>query len=121
VFRGILWVLGEYVEDNEGITAVVQEVRKVIGELPIGASEQRALEETNGGEDEKEKNAEGAAGSGVTGRPKVLADGTYATETAYTSTANVKLEAVKAAAKPPLRSECYVCTSYARTFIDDGL
>jgi coatomer subunit beta len=64
----------------------------------------RALEETNGGEEEKEKNVEGAAGSSVA-RPKVLADGTYATETAYTSTSNLRLDAVKAAAKPPLRSE----------------
>jgi hypothetical protein len=63
VFYGILWVLGEYIEDNDGITMVVQEVQKVIGELPIGASKQRALEETNGGKDEKEKNTEGAAGS----------------------------------------------------------
>ena len=33
----------------------------------------------------------------------MLADGTYATETVYSSS-NAKLEAVKAAAKPPLRS-----------------
>ena len=87
----------------------------MIGELPIGASEQRALEETNGGEDEKVKGTEGAAGSSATGRPKVLADGTYATETAYTTTANVKLEAVK------VQSKCHVCASYALAFIDDGL
>ena len=36
---------------------------------------------------------------------KVLVDGAYATETAYTSTTAAMLEAVKAAAKPPLRSE----------------
>jgi coatomer subunit beta len=70
VFRGILWVFGESVEDKKGITAVVQEVRKAIGDLPVGASERRALEETNGGEDEKEKNVEGAAGS-IVARPKV--------------------------------------------------
>jgi coatomer subunit beta len=34
----------------------------------------------------------------------VLADGTYATETAYSSTTTARLEAVRAAAKPPLRS-----------------
>ncbi|KAG0695021.1 hypothetical protein DFH29DRAFT_957099, partial [Suillus ampliporus] len=39
---------------------------------------------------------------GGNGRPKVLADGTYATETAYTSTGSARLEAVKAASKPPL-------------------
>jgi hypothetical protein len=34
----------------------------------------------------------------------VLADGTYATESAYTSTGAAGLQAVKSAAKPPLRS-----------------
>jgi coatomer subunit beta len=48
VFHRILWVLGKYIEDNEGITVAVQEVWKVIRELPIGASKQRALEEMNG-------------------------------------------------------------------------
>jgi len=38
------------------------------------------------------------------GKPKVLVDGTYATESAYTSTTTARLEAVKAAAKSPLRS-----------------
>ncbi|KAG0702556.1 coatomer beta C-terminal region-domain-containing protein [Suillus ampliporus] len=38
------------------------------------------------------------------GRPKVLADGTYATETAYTSAGSARSEAVKAASKPPLRA-----------------
>lgn len=37
--------------------------------------------------------------------PKVLADGTYATGTAFTSAADVRLEVVKAAAKLRLLSE----------------
>jgi coatomer subunit beta len=38
-------------------------------------------------------------------KTRVLADGTYATETVYTSaTAQARLEQVKAAAKPPLRA-----------------
>ena len=49
----------------------------------------------------EEKEAAPAAGST---KPRVLADGTYATETAFTSVNNARLEAVKAAAKPPLRS-----------------
>jgi len=43
---------------------------------------------------------------GGRGKPKVLTDGTYATESAYTSTSTARLEAVKAAAvrstAPPL-------------------
>lgn len=37
-------------------------------------------------------------------KTKVLADGTYATETVYSSSTAAKLEAVKSASKPPLRS-----------------
>ena len=84
-----------------------------MGEIPILASEQRLLDEANGTEDvgedgdgsgkKEDKPKEGG------GRPRVLADGTYATESAYTSTTSARLEAVKAAAKPPLRSELHVC------------
>ena len=111
VFRGVLWILGEYVESLPDIQSTLQEIRKVLGEIPILASEQRLLDEANGGE---EAGADADAdGSGKKdeklkdggGRPRVLADGTYATESAYTSTTTARLEAVKAAAKPPLRSE----------------
>ncbi|KAG1837844.1 armadillo-type protein [Suillus subalutaceus] len=98
-FRGVLRILGEYVEGLSDIQATFQDIRKVLGEIPILASEQRLLDETGGEEDKKEdKKVEGS------GRPKVLADGTYATETAYTNATSTRLEAVKAASKPPLRA-----------------
>ncbi|KAF8636776.1 hypothetical protein AX16_010977 [Volvariella volvacea WC 439] len=108
VFRGILWILGEYVENVGDIQSAMQEIRKVLGEIPILASEQRLLDEAAAGDattedgagEDKEKEKERAASS----RPRVLADGTYATETAYSSAATARLEAVKAAAKPPLRA-----------------
>ncbi|OAX38117.1 Coatomer, beta subunit [Rhizopogon vinicolor AM-OR11-026] len=98
-FRGVLWILGEYVEGLSDIQATFQEIRKVLGEIPILASEQRLLDEAGGDEEAKdEKKVEGS------GRPKVLADGTYATETAYTSASSARLEAIKSASKPPLRA-----------------
>ncbi|KAK0467332.1 coatomer protein [Desarmillaria tabescens] len=100
VFRGVLWILGEYVETAVDIQETMQAVRKVLGEIPILASEQRLLDEASGEDPETEKGETAE----VIGRPKVLADGTYATETAYSSTAASRLEAVKAAAKPPLRT-----------------
>ena len=102
VFRGVLWILGEYVESTADIQSAMREIRKVIGEIPILASEQRLLDEAGGNadeEEEKEKPKEGGRS-----KPKVLADGTYATESAYTSTGAARLEAVKSAVKPPLRS-----------------
>jgi coatomer subunit beta len=101
VYRGILWILGEYVESAHEIVSTFQEVRKVLGEIPILAAEQRLLDETGVEEEEKEGDEKKES---VTTKPKVLADGTYATETAFSSTASARLEAVKAASKPPLRS-----------------
>ncbi|KAJ7837055.1 coatomer protein [Mycena olivaceomarginata] len=108
VFRGVLWILGEYIEAAADIHGAMQAVRRVLGEVPILAAEQRALDEAGaGGEEPTSPAAEGAGGGGGGGgggRPRVLADGTYATETAYSSTTTARLEAVRAAAKPPLRT-----------------
>ena len=109
VFRGVLWILGEYVESAPEILEAFQEVRKVIGEVPILASEQRLLDATNP-EQEETKDEVGKETVSSGGRPKVLADGTYATETAYTSVSASRLEAVKSAAKPPLRSAFVITT-----------
>ena len=92
------------------------------GEIPILASEQRLLDEANGGEEpdgdgsgkKDEKPEEGGW------KPRVLADGTYATESAYTSTMTARLDAVKAAARPPLRSmfpPCFGLILWLLTFV----
>ncbi|EGN93580.1 hypothetical protein SERLA73DRAFT_97514 [Serpula lacrymans var. lacrymans S7.3] len=104
VFRGVLWILGEYVEGLADIQSTLQELRKVLGEIPILASEQRLLDEAGGEGDDDDAKKEDKPKAESSGRPRVLADGTYATETAYTSTSTARLEAVKAAAKPPLRA-----------------
>ncbi len=102
VYRGVLWILGEYVESVNEIADTFQEVRKALGEIPILAAEQRLLDETTPTVDDEDKRGDEKKES-VTTRPKVLADGTYATETAYSSTASARLEAVQTADKPPLR------------------
>jgi coatomer subunit beta len=103
VYRGALWIIGEYSLDETDIREAWKKIRASIGEIPIVAAEQRLLDEAADGE-----NAE-TTGEQVNGHPKpseskgsrkVLADGTYATETALTAS---KLEAVKSASKPPLR------------------
>lgn len=104
VFRGALWIVGEYVEAAPAIQAVFQALRTVLGEIPILASEQRLLDEAGGEEDGEAQGETKANGSAGGSKPRVLADGTYATESAYTSTSAARLAAVKAAAKPPLRS-----------------
>lgn len=94
----------------------MREIRGVIGEIPILAAEQRMLDaasgegelvdvdDDNNGKEKREKRG-----------PKVLEDGTYATETALTSSAKERLEAHRGAKKPPLRSRSFFFSSFCTT------
>ncbi|KAL2795734.1 adaptin N terminal region-domain-containing protein [Aspergillus keveii] len=101
VYRGVLWVVGEYSLEEKDIREAWKKIRASLGEIPILASEQRLLDEVP--EDTLPK--EQTNGHAKSSAPKVLADGTYATESALTSqsAAAARLQAVKAAQKPPLR------------------
>ncbi|USW47915.1 Putative clathrin/coatomer adaptor, adaptin-like, coatomer beta subunit, armadillo-like helical [Septoria linicola] len=106
VYRGSLWIVGEYSLEEKDIKDAWKRIRASLGEIPIVASEQRLLEEQPDGEAELNGQTNGdAKPAQPTGSRKVLADGTYATESALTSSASAKakLDAVKAAQKPPLR------------------
>lgn len=106
VYRGILWIVGEYSLEESDIRSAWKRIRASLGEIPILASEQRLLDKVDGDEEQKDKDqVNGQPKAAPTGSRRVLADGTYATETALTSqsAAKAKLEAVKAAQKPPLR------------------
>ncbi|KAJ2902683.1 uncharacterized protein MKZ38_000268 [Zalerion maritima] len=121
VYRGILWIIGEYALEERDIRDAWKGIRASLGEIPILSSEQRLLD---GHDDERKDDAVNGhhAKSAPTGSRKVLADGTYATETALTSAAAAaaKLDAVKAAQKPPLRQlildgDYYLSTVLAAT------
>ncbi|CAE6414371.1 unnamed protein product [Rhizoctonia solani] len=103
VFRGGLWIVGEYCADASQIEAVFEGIRGVLGEIPILAAEQRLLDAATAasGEGEVDKDKKEASKSSA---PRILADGTYATETAYSNTGASRLDAVKNANKPPLRA-----------------
>ncbi|KAL8948675.1 MAG: hypothetical protein Q9222_005158 [Ikaeria aurantiellina] len=106
VYRGALWIVGEYSLEATDIREAWKRIRASLGEIPILSSEQRLLEEASDENHEPKEQPNGhPKHSAPTGSRKVLADGTYATETALTSqsSAAAKLEAVKAAQKPPLR------------------
>ncbi|KAK4634531.1 Coatomer subunit beta [Fulvia fulva] len=106
VYRGSLWIIGEYSLEQNDIKEAWKRIRASLGEIPIVASEARLLEEQPDGEPELNEQVNGhAKPAAPTGSRKVLADGTYATESALTSqaSAKAKLDAVKAAQKPPLR------------------
>lgn len=106
VYRGILWIVGEYSLEEKDIRDAWKRIRASLGEIPILASEQRLLDNVDGEEDKDTDQVNGHnKPAAPTGSRRVLADGTYATETALTSqsSAAARLEAVKAAQKPPLR------------------
>ncbi|THY10158.1 Coatomer, beta subunit [Aureobasidium pullulans] len=122
VYRGSLWIIGEYSLEANDIREAWKHIRASLGEIPILASEQRLLEEQPDGEPNLNDQVNGNAKAAPTGSRKVLADGTYATESALTSQSAVKakLEAVKAAQKPPLRQlildgDYYLATVLAST------
>ena len=51
----MLWILGEYTEDIKEIQEIFRELRKVLGEIPILASEQRLLEEASAEDGDEKK------------------------------------------------------------------
>ncbi|PWZ00329.1 putative SEC26-coatomer complex beta chain of secretory pathway vesicles [Testicularia cyperi] len=128
VYRGALWIVGEYCASIEDIKEAMQQIRKVIGEVPILAAEERLLESSTAGEADgaAQQDGEAAASSSApkaSSANRVRADGTYATETAFSSEANqsAKLEAVKNASKPPLRSLILLGDFYTGTVLASTL
>ncbi|KAL1384054.1 adaptin N terminal region-domain-containing protein [Phyllosticta capitalensis] len=106
VYRGVLWIVGEYSLEAKDIRDAWKRIRASLGEIPILASEQRLMDQVRDGQEDTKEQANGHANpSQPSGSRKVLPDGTYATENALTSQAaeKARLEAVKAAQKPPLR------------------
>ncbi|KAI0106509.1 Coatomer, beta subunit [Nemania sp. FL0031] len=106
VYRGIVWIIGEYSLEENDIRDAWKKIRASLGEIPILASEQRLLDNVDGQNEQEQEQVNGhSKPAQPSGSRRVLADGTYATETALTSASATaaRLEAVKAAQKPPLR------------------
>ena len=124
VFRGALWILGEYCETEESVEETLTHIRQVLGQVPILAAEEKLLRDEETKEEEQAAAAVSSSGGDAPATTstttRVRADGTYATETAFNSEANAaaRLEAVKSATKPPLRAlillgDFYTAASFA--------
>ncbi|KAJ1791711.1 coatomer subunit beta, partial [Coemansia sp. RSA 2399] len=107
VLRGALWILGEYVDSADEVRDVWTKLREAIGELPLLAAEQRELEA------ERDKDGENASDASAVAQPapsasasrRILADGTYATESSLTAKSAADAQsALKLDSKPPLRA-----------------
>ncbi|XP_033739799.1 coatomer subunit beta-like [Pecten maximus] len=89
VHRAALWILGEYCTTNEDIQSVMNLIRQSIGEIPIVDDEiKKAAGEV------KDDEMQGAGGA----QKLVTADGTYATQSAFSTVTVSKKED-----RPPMR------------------
>jgi len=86
-----LWILGEYATTKGEITGMVSTMRGIMGELPMVDDEMRRAAGVEGEEGEEMKHQ---------AQPqKVTADGTYATQSAFSTSTTVS----KTDDRPPLR------------------
>ncbi|CAM9016632.1 unnamed protein product [Wickerhamomyces anomalus] len=111
VFRGALWIIGEYSLEEKDIQEAWKHIRSSVGEIPIIQSERKRIGEPEGEEKPEEHKVNGS-------KPVVLPDGTYATESALTS----EKKSTKEEVRPPLRQfildgEFYTSAVLASTFV----
>ncbi|XP_065827598.1 coatomer subunit beta-like [Oscarella lobularis] len=95
IHQATMWILGEYCVTVPEIRHFMDEIKKAVGEVPMVDSELRkaaAVEESD--------EAPSSSSSSTSGRMLVTADGTYATQSAYTAKASKKGAAEK---RPILR------------------
>lgn len=76
--RGALWIVGEYATDQDGIELCMERICECIGKVPIIDAHSITSDEDDGLDLVSEK-----VKSPTNGVRRVLADGTYATESAY--------------------------------------
>jgi coatomer subunit beta len=74
-----LWIIGEYCEGDEAVLAGLATIKQSLGETPFFTAGEDEKGEEDGGEEAAEASSPAPATSS---RPVVLADGSYATQTA---------------------------------------
>jgi len=97
IHRAALWILGEYCERTPDMQALMSAIRQSLGEIPLVEDELRKAAGTEELEDESV-----AAAAGAQVQKLVTADGTYATQSAFSS-ANVDKKKQGEVERPPLR------------------
>eukprot|EP00088_Acartia_fossae_P067595 TRINITY_DN8451_c0_g1_i5.p1 TRINITY_DN8451_c0_g1~~TRINITY_DN8451_c0_g1_i5.p1 ORF type:complete len:965 (+),score=304.23 TRINITY_DN8451_c0_g1_i5:70-2964(+) len=98
IHRATLWILGEYCTQVEDMQTLMSEVRQSLGELPIVDDE---MKKAAGEESMEDESVAAMSGTGNV-QKLVTADGTYATQSAFSSGAAGE-KSKKAAERPPLR------------------
>eukprot|EP00730_Choanoeca_flexa_P018161 TRINITY_DN8814_c0_g1_i3.p1 TRINITY_DN8814_c0_g1~~TRINITY_DN8814_c0_g1_i3.p1 ORF type:complete len:961 (+),score=282.19 TRINITY_DN8814_c0_g1_i3:51-2933(+) len=86
VIRAALWVIGEYTQTQSDVEEAFESITGSLGALPLVDSELQAAAAA-------EEAEEGDEGPKLVTRTRITADGTYATESVYTSTGPARAEA----------------------------
>jgi coatomer subunit beta len=81
VYRTALWVLGEYALTTDDIDQAFSTLKGEIGALPL--VKDGSEDESEGGDKEKKEKAGVLLSPQPSSRPAILADGTYATQSAF--------------------------------------
>jgi len=97
IHRAALWILGEYCERTADMQALMSAIRQSLGEIPLVEDEMRKAAGTEELEDESV-----TAAAGATVQKLVTADGTYATQSAF-SAGSVEKKKQGEIERPPLR------------------
>ena len=79
VLRATLWIIGEYCKDVADIKTAMEKIVECLGKLPIVETEQALLAGEEAEVDKKDDEPKQIT------RTRVTADGTYATESVYTT------------------------------------
>mmetsp|Transcript_30038 Transcript_30038/g.57860 ORF Transcript_30038/g.57860 Transcript_30038/m.57860 type:complete len:961 (-) Transcript_30038:133-3015(-) len=82
VYRVALWILGEYAEEPAVLDVALRTVRDLVGPLPFVPAAEADPADQDGGEDEKGDVKTETKSSKREQKSKVLADGTYASQSA---------------------------------------
>ena len=78
VHRAATWILGEFAASAEDVQAVLTQVRQALGELPLVEDERRRAAGDSADEDAAQQQQQ-------TVQKLVTADGTYATQSAFSA------------------------------------
>ncbi|KMU86253.1 coatomer subunit beta [Coccidioides immitis H538.4] len=110
VYRGVLWVVGEYSLEQNDIREAWKRIRTSLGEIPILASEQRLLDEDSDetAENNEQLNGHPKPSSG----PKVLADG-------LTGCCPNQRSSRRGDVDHDLRDSCWTNLHFVKTHIDE--
>jgi len=98
IHRAALWILGEYCERGPDMQSLLSEVRQSLGEIPIVDDE---MKKAAGEEELVDESVAAVSGGNVT--KLVTADGTYATQSAFSQGGGEAGKKAKDKERPPLR------------------